>query len=67
MEFSEAGEVVVTKREYSGVVDCVGKIARNEGVNGFFKGCLMNAIRVAPSAAITFVTYELVLDVLTEN
>ena len=68
VEFSEAtGEIIVTKREYAGVADCVGRIWRNEGFVGFFKGCVTNAIRVAPSAAITFVTYEFVLDVLTEE
>mmetsp|Transcript_35450 Transcript_35450/g.72493 ORF Transcript_35450/g.72493 Transcript_35450/m.72493 type:complete len:466 (+) Transcript_35450:103-1500(+) len=68
VEFSEAtGEIIVTKREYAGVADCVGRIWRNEGIVGFFKGCVTNAIRVAPSAAITFVTYEFVLDVLTEE
>ena len=68
VEFSEAtGEIIVTKREYAGVVDCAGRIWRNEGIVGFFKGCVTNAIRVAPSAAITFVTYEFVLDVLTEE
>lgn len=67
IEVSEAtGEIIVTKREYSGVLDCVTKIIKNEGANGFFKGCVTNAIRVAPSAAITFVTYEFVLDMLTE-
>jgi solute carrier family 25 folate transporter 32 len=66
IEFSEAtGEIIVVKREYSGVVDCIGKIWRNEGILGFFKGCVTNALRVAPSAAITFVTYEFVLDLLT--
>ncbi|KAL7538712.1 hypothetical protein ACHAXR_011104, partial [Thalassiosira sp. AJA248-18] len=65
VELSETGKIVVTKREYHGVVDCVGKIWRNEGIGGFFKGCVTNAIRVAPSAAITFVTYEFVLDTLT--
>ena len=66
VEFSEAtGEIVVSKREYAGVKDCVTRIWRNEGIVGFFKGCVTNAIRVAPSAAITFVTYEFVLDVLT--
>ena len=68
VEFSEAtGEIIVTKREYAGVADCVNRIWRNEGIVGFFKGCVTNAIRVAPSAAITFVTYEFVLDVLTEE
>ena len=67
VEMSETtGEIVVTKREYTGVFDCVKRILKNEGMNGFFKGCVTNAIRVAPSAAITFVTYEFVLDMLTE-
>ena len=65
VELSETtGEIIITKREYAGVADCVGKIWRNEGFNGFFKGCVTNALRVAPSAAITFVVYEWVLDVL---
>ena len=66
VEMSEStGEVVVSKRNYAGVMDCVTKILKNEGVTGFFKGCITNAIRVAPSAAITFVTYEFILDMLT--
>ena len=67
VEVSEiTGEIIVTKREYSGLIDCTTKIWRNEGVYGFFKGCITNALRVAPSAAVTFVTYEFVLDMLTE-
>ena len=67
IEVSETtGEVIVSKREYSGVLDCIRRIIKNEGMNGFFKGCLTNALRVAPSAAITFVTYEFVLDMLSD-
>lgn len=67
IDFSEAsGEIIVSKREYSGVIDCGGKILKREGIGGFFKGCLTNAIRVAPSAAITFVVYEWVLDMLSD-
>ena len=68
IEISEStGEIIVSKREYSGVLDCIRRIWKNEGAGGFFKGCVTNAIRVAPSAAITFVTYEFVLDMLTEK
>eukprot|EP00560_Eucampia_antarctica_P001794 CAMPEP_0197841654 /NCGR_PEP_ID=MMETSP1437-20131217/46304_1 /TAXON_ID=49252 ORGANISM="Eucampia antarctica, Strain CCMP1452" /NCGR_SAMPLE_ID=MMETSP1437 /ASSEMBLY_ACC=CAM_ASM_001096 /LENGTH=217 /DNA_ID=CAMNT_0043451445 /DNA_START=1137 /DNA_END=1787 /DNA_ORIENTATION=- len=49
------GEIKVVKRQYSGIMDCASKIWKREGILGFFKGCLPNAIRVAPSAAITFV------------
>ncbi len=54
------------KREYAGVVDCARRIWYREGISGFFKGCLPNAIRVAPSAAITFVVYESVIDFMKE-
>lgn len=65
VEITEGGELAVVRREYGGVVDCVVRIFRNEGPVGFFKGCIPNAIRVAPSAAITFVTYETVMDILS--
>ena len=50
-------------REYKSVVECVQRIWKNEGGGGFFKGCLPNAFRVAPNAAITFVVYETCMDV----
>ena len=49
-----AGEVARTLR-------CVGDTYRIEGIRGFFKGCWPNALRVAPSAALTFWTYEVVV------
>ncbi len=53
-----------TRAQYNGVIDCVRKTWRNEGIYGFYKGCIPNTIRVAPAAAITFFTYELVADAL---
>ena len=50
---------------YFGVLDCTKRIWMNEGVHGFFKGCVPNALRVAPSAAITFVVYEGIVDLIT--
>lgn len=64
VELTDAGEVVIVKREYAGVFDCVTRIWKKEGIQGFFKGCIPNAVRVAPSAAITFVVYESVIDFL---
>ena len=49
-----AGEIARTLR-------CVGDTFRVEGLRGFFKGCWPNALRVAPSAALTFWTYEVVV------
>jgi solute carrier family 25 folate transporter 32 len=64
VDISQEGEIRVRRREYKGVVDCVSRIWRNEGALGFFKGCVPNALRVAPSSAITFVVYETVMDAL---
>ena len=63
-ELSSSGEIRIVKRQYSGVIDCVKRVHAKEGFYGFFKGCLPNAIRVAPSAAITFVVYESISDFL---
>ena len=52
-------------REYAGVRDCALRIWRREGIYGFFKGCIPNALRVAPSAAITFVVYESIIDIMS--
>lgn len=55
---SASGEVKIVKREYAGVIDCVARIWKREGITGFFKGCIPNVIRVTPNAAITLVVYE---------
>ncbi len=66
-EITADGEVEIVRREYKGVIDCVRKINQREGFQGFFKGAIPNAIRVAPSSAITFVVYESVTDFLTNE
>lgn len=66
IEISELGKVQISKREYNGIIDCVKRTWIKEGGHGFFKGCIPNALRVAPSAAITFVTYETTLDFLCQ-
>jgi len=52
------------KAKYSGMMDCFGKIARYEGMGAFFHGLSANYIKVMPSIAIAFVTYEEVKRVL---
>ena len=64
VDIGQDGKIRVKRREYNGVAACCSKIYRNEGVLGFFKGCVPNALRVAPSSAITFVVYEAVMDAL---
>ena len=53
--------------KYKGVADCARKIWQFEGLNGFFRGVIPNAVRVAPNAAITFMVYEALADFLTTN
>jgi len=67
VELTSEGEVRVVKREYSGLVDASKRIFQREGPSGFFKGCLPNAVRVAPSASVTFVVYEFVVDFLSNS
>ncbi|XP_044484844.1 mitochondrial adenine nucleotide transporter ADNT1-like [Mangifera indica] len=50
--------------EYTGMVDAFRKTIRNEGFGALYKGLVPNSVKVVPSIAIAFVTYELVKDVL---
>ncbi|KAF9363202.1 hypothetical protein BGX34_004666 [Mortierella sp. NVP85] len=52
---NQNGEVV-----YTGVMDCIRKIKRAEGILGFYKGVAPNVIRVLPGTCITFLVYETV-------
>lgn len=67
LELTHEGNVRVVQRNYAGLIDTFRKIARTEGIVGMFKGCIPNALRVAPSAAVTFVTYELTMDFLLSS
>ncbi|XP_050376850.1 mitochondrial adenine nucleotide transporter ADNT1-like [Argentina anserina] len=50
--------------EYSGMVDTFRKTVRHEGFGALYKGLVPNSVKVVPSIAIAFVTYEAVKDVL---
>jgi len=50
--------------KYWGVRHAIGLIWREEGIRGFYRGLPTNLIRVVPASAVTFLTYELVLDYL---
>jgi solute carrier family 25 phosphate transporter 23/24/25/41 len=39
--------------------------SRGEGVRGFFRGLVPNCMKVAPSAAVTFLVYEETLKLLS--
>jgi solute carrier family 25 folate transporter 32 len=58
----QRGEKGVYK--YKGTMDCIAQVWREGGVRGFFRGLAPNLIKVAPGAALTFVTYEEMLKYL---
>jgi len=43
---------------YTGMIDCFVKTVRHEGTTALFKGLMPNYVKVVPSIAIAFVTYE---------
>ncbi|KAG0499897.1 hypothetical protein HPP92_004588 [Vanilla planifolia] len=50
--------------EYSGMIDAFRKTVRHEGFGALYKGLVPNSVKVVPSIAIAFVTYEIVKDIL---
>jgi len=45
---------------YKGVLDCIGKTFKNDGMAGFYKGSLASYLRFGPHFVITFPLYEFV-------
>lgn len=66
-EIENSVRVSTVSEKYSGTMDCFGQILRKEGVKGFFRGFVANCTKVIPSASITFVVYETVLDSLIKT
>mmetsp|Transcript_9733 Transcript_9733/g.21017 ORF Transcript_9733/g.21017 Transcript_9733/m.21017 type:complete len:393 (+) Transcript_9733:178-1356(+) len=66
IELTNTGDVRVVKRNYGGLIATIQKMWRQEGIAGFFKGAIPNAVRVAPSAAVTFFVYESAMDILQD-
>lgn len=56
----EQGQARNTEVRYAGVIDCVNKVFRKEGLTGFYRGCATNLLRTTPSAVITFTSYEMI-------
>ncbi|KAG7091071.1 hypothetical protein E1B28_010128 [Marasmius oreades] len=50
--------------KYTGAIDALVGTLRNEGVTGLYRGLWPNLLKVAPSIATSFFTYELVKDFL---
>lgn len=56
----EQGQARNSELQYAGVIDCIKKVFRKEGVPGFYRGCATNLLRTTPSAVITFTSYEMI-------
>ncbi|KAJ4823650.1 Nicotinamide adenine dinucleotide transporter 2, mitochondrial [Turnera subulata] len=56
----EQGHARNSEVHYNGVVDCVKKVFKKNGLPGFYRGCATNLMRTTPSAVITFTTYEMI-------
>ncbi|KAJ7925271.1 mitochondrial carrier domain-containing protein [Mycena leptocephala] len=50
--------------KYTGAIDALQGIVRTEGIRGLYRGLWPNLLKVAPSIATSFFTYELVKDYL---
>ncbi|KAJ2661625.1 Mitochondrial carrier protein ymc2 [Coemansia sp. RSA 1200] len=60
----QTDEFSAESRKYSGSIDCVRKIMKQEGVGGFFRGITPCILRAAPANAATFVGFEMAMRVL---
>ncbi|KAI5073809.1 hypothetical protein GOP47_0011822 [Adiantum capillus-veneris] len=50
--------------QYTGIIDPFWKTVHNEGFGALYKGLIPNSIKVVPSIALAFVTYEVMKDLL---
>uniref|UniRef100_A0A0C9S5Y8 TSA: Wollemia nobilis Ref_Wollemi_Transcript_16045_1954 transcribed RNA sequence n=1 Tax=Wollemia nobilis TaxID=56998 RepID=A0A0C9S5Y8_9CONI len=57
----EQGHARDSEIRYTGVVDCIRKVFRREGIPGFYRGCATNLLRTTPAAVITFTSFEMIL------
>jgi len=53
-----------TSMKYNGALDALSSIIRTEGFSGLYRGLWPNLLKVAPSIATSFFTYELVKEFL---
>ena len=52
------------KEKYKNIKDVIEKMWKYEGLKGFYKGFMANALKTVPSKGVFFVFYENLKDVL---
>jgi solute carrier family 25 (mitochondrial phosphate transporter), member 23/24/25/41 len=50
--------------QYKSIFDAVGVIIRQEGIKGLYKGIVPNLLKVAPSMASSWLSFEMTRDFL---
>ncbi|CAI5470672.1 unnamed protein product [Closterium sp. Yama58-4] len=60
----EQGKDLGNAHRYTGVGDCITRIFKEEGIRGFYRGCVTNLFRTTPAAVITFTSFELLIRTL---
>ena len=53
--------------KYNGIIDCVKKIYKYEGIKGFYRGLLANYVKTGPTLAIQFWTIEYLNKILNNK
>lgn len=49
---------------YTGIRETIKQTWKNEGIRGFYKGCLPNLLRIFPNSGMYFFLYEMTLRIL---
>ena len=53
---------IIIVAKYTGAMDCIRQTYRSEGISGFFGGFRATMYRAFLTNAVTFLTYEIVVD-----
>ena len=51
---------------YTGILDCINKIVKQEGAIGLYRGLHVSYIKCFPTLAIQFWTYETIHDYIKQ-
>lgn len=59
-------EVENSKARYTGIIQTVKLVLKEEGIFGLYKGFGISLIRTVPASALTILTYELISKTLRD-
>lgn len=44
--------------QYKGLIDCINRTLKFEGIRGLYKGALMATLKQMPNSIVTYIIYE---------